>query len=305
MSDITMITISRILCPVDFSEFSRRAVHQAVAMATWYEARLTVLHVFKNVAPVDLPPIELTDPERDRITAEMTQLVGLPPPNGPIEYLVREASDVRREILNQIETLGADLLVIGSHGRTGFEKLLLGSVTENVLRKASCPVMVVPRRAPDDDRAGPVRFTRILCPVDFSEASLLALSYALSIAQEADAQLTLIHSIEMPPELREHYPVVADIDIDQLHSEARAASLQRLRQLVPEPARTYCTVDTIVQEGAAYRQILNVASERGSDLIVMGVHGRGAMSLLVFGSNTARVIRAATCPVLTVRHQTR
>jgi nucleotide-binding universal stress UspA family protein len=298
-----MITISRILCPVDFSEFSRRAVHHAVAMARWYEARLTVLHVFENGPPVNLPPIELTDPERDRTTADMRGLLGHQEPDVPVEYVVREAFDVRREILNQIETLGADLLVIGSHGRTGFEKLLLGSVTEHVLRKTSCPVMVVPRRTPDDDHAGPVRFTRILCPVDFSEAAIRALAYALSIAQEADAQLTLIHSIELPPELREHYPVVADINIEQLHSQARAASLQRLRELVPESVRTYCTVDTVVQEGAAYRQILTLASERRTDLIVMGVHGRGAMDLLVFGSNTARVLRAATCPVLTVRHQ--
>jgi nucleotide-binding universal stress UspA family protein len=269
-------------------------------MASWYEARLTVLHVVQNAPAMDLPAVELTDPERERITADMKALVGHQPANVVIEWSVREAPDVRREILSQVERLGADVLVIGSHGRTGFEKLLLGSVTENVLRKAACPVMVVPRHAPEDDHAAAVRFTRILCPVDFSEASIRALSYALSIAQEADARLTLIHAIEMPPELRESYPAVAGIDIDQLHSEARAASLQRLRQLVPESARTYCTLDEVVQEGAAYRRILETATERGTDLIVMGVHGRGALDLVVFGSNTARVIRAATCPVLSV-----
>jgi nucleotide-binding universal stress UspA family protein len=298
---VAMIEIGHVLCPVDFSEFSRRAVDHAIAMARWYEARLTVLHVFVNRPTMDLPPLELTSIDRERLLTDMKQLVGEPPPHLSIEYLVREAPDVWREVLDQIDSLKADLLVIGSHGRSGFEKLFLGSVTEKVLRKAACPVMIVPRRAPDADQAGPVRFARILCPVDFSEGSLRALTYALSIAQEADARLSVLHVIEMPPELREHYPITGDVDIDQVHAAAEAASLRRLRELVPAAGRTYCTVETVVREGAAYRQILKVAGEQGSDVIVMGVQGRGAMDLMMFGSNTSRVIRAATCPVLTVR----
>jgi nucleotide-binding universal stress UspA family protein len=295
-----MIEIRHVLCPVDFSEFSRRSVDHAIAMTRRYRARLTVLHVFINRPALDLPPLELTGGDRERLLTDMRQLVGAPP-DLPVEYVVREAQDVRQEILVQIDVLKADLLVIGSHGRSGFEKLLLGSVTEKVLRKAGCPVMVVPRRAPDADQASPVRFARILCPLDFSQGSLKALTYALSIAQGADARLTVMHSIEMPPELREHYPIVSDFDIDQLHAAAQAESLRHLRELVPAPARTYCTVETVVREGAAYLQILAVADEQDSDLIVMGVRGRGAIDLMVFGSNTARVIRAATCPVLTVR----
>ena len=295
-----MIQISRILCPVDFSEFSKRALDHAVAMAKWYDSRLVVLHVFANLAATDLPPIELTAEERERLTADMRALLDKRPSDLPTEFVIREASDVRCEILDQIDALKADVLVIGSHGRSGFERLLLGSVTEKVLRKAACPVMVVPRHASDADPDVPVHFRRILCPVDFSEGSLSALMHALSIAEEADARLTLMHSIEMPPELREHYPIGSDIDIDQLHAAAEAASLRRLRELVPTSAKTYCTVETLVREGAAYRQILKVGAEQDSDLIVMGVQGRGALDLLVFGSNTARVIRAASCPVLTV-----
>jgi len=296
-----MITLRRILCPVDFSDFSRRAVDHAVAIAKWYEARLTVLHVFVNLPTMDLPPIELTDVERERLVTKVRAFVGQVPPDLPIDFLVREAADVRREILGQIDTLNADLLVIGSHGRGGFEKLLLGSVTEKVLRKASCPVMVVPPGAPDADQAGPVYFKRVLCPVDFSGDSLSALTHAVSIAQEADARLTVMHVIEVPPELREHNPIGSDVDIDQLHAASVAVSLERLRELVPLSARGYCTVETVAREGAAYRQILKVAAEQRSDLIVMGVHGRSAMDLFLFGSNTARVIRAATCPVMITR----
>jgi nucleotide-binding universal stress UspA family protein len=136
--------------------------------------------------------------------------------------------------------------------------------------------------------------------VDFSDASAGALEYAISLAEEADADLTLLHSIEVPPELLEHMPVPADFDVDRCRAAAEAACLERLRELVPPSVRTYCHVETAVKEGAAYRQILRVAAERTVDLIVMGVHGRGAVDLLLFGSNTARVIRAATCPVLIV-----
>lgn len=294
-----MSNISHILCPVDFSEFSHRALDHAIAMARWYKARLTLLHVFVNMGAVDLPPIVLGDAERERLLGEMRRFAG-PPADLSIDSLIREAPDIHREILLQIDVLHADLLVIGSHGRTGFEKLLLGSVTEKVIRKATCPVMVVPRSALHPERSDPARISRILCPVDFSEGSLAALTYALSLARETKARVTVMHAIEIPPELAED-PLSPAFDIDAIHAGARANRLQRLRHLVPDSARAYCTVETIVAEGAAYSEILKVAAAQDTDLIVMGVRGRGAIDLLVYGSNTVRVTRAATCPVLAVR----
>jgi nucleotide-binding universal stress UspA family protein len=292
-----MITISQVLCPVDFSEFSRHAIHHAMAMARWYEARLTVLHVFGTRGELDLPAV--TEADRELVLSDMKAFVGETGPGPPVNFVAYEAPDVRREILNQVRALNIDLLVMGSHGRTGVERLLLGSVTENVIRKAPCPVMVVPRRADDADRARPVHLPRILCPVDFSPGSLNALAYAFSIAQEADAELTLLHAIELPPELAEH-PVSPAIDVDAVRASVEAARLRHLRELVPESVKTYCTVHTVVREGAAYREILKTATARAVDLIVMGVQGRGAVDLMIFGSNTLRVCRAATCPVLSV-----
>jgi nucleotide-binding universal stress UspA family protein len=193
----------------------------------------------------------------------------------------------------------ADFLVVGSHGRSGFERLLLGSVTERLLRKAPCPTMVVPRLASDRPANTPVQFRKVLCSVDFSEGSLRALEYAVTLAEEGDAQLTVLHVIEVPPELREN-PLAEGFDVDRVRAEAEARSLQHLRELIPQDARTYSTVETDVREGAAYWEILKVAAERSVDLIVMGVQGRGALDLLLFGSNTARVSRTATCPVLIV-----
>jgi nucleotide-binding universal stress UspA family protein len=297
-----MIEIRRVLCPIDFSECSRHAVHHALAVAGWYGSSLTVLHVANKLPTMDVPAGPLTDVERDRLTAEMRYFVGHIPPEVSACFLVRESSDVRREILAEAQALMSDLIVIGSHGRSGFERLLLGSVTEKVVRKSPCPVMVVPPRAQDAPGPGLIHGgrPRILCAVDFSDASLSALEYAMSLAEEADADLSLVHAIEVPPELLEHIPVPDDFDVDQCHAAARASCLERLRALVPPSVRTYCQVETVAMEGAAYRQILRLSVEQKTDLIIMGVHGRGAVELLLFGSNTARVIRAATCPVLIV-----
>jgi nucleotide-binding universal stress UspA family protein len=294
-----MIQIARVLCPIDFSDFSRRALDHAAAIAGWYEARLTVLYVFPNLAAMDLPALKMEGKDREQILGDMKRFTAHLPPAVALDLRVEEASDVHREILAQARALPADLLVIGAHGRSGFERLILGSVTEKLIRKASCPTMVVPRRAHDVPADEPVRFRNILCPIDFSEGARRALSYALNMAEEADAKLTLLHAIEFPPELRAH-PMLAEIDVDQVRAATEAESLQRLRELIPESAKAFCTVKTSVREGAAHREILKEAAGLNADLIVMGVQGRGAVDLLLFGSNTVRVTRAATCPVLIV-----
>jgi nucleotide-binding universal stress UspA family protein len=217
----------------------------------------------------------------------------------PIDVRVTECGNVHREILDQADALEADLLVMGSHGRSGFDRLLLGSITEKVMRKADCPVMVVPPHADHPVAAGDVGFDRILCAVDFSDCSLVALNYALSIAEEADARITVVNVLEKPPELDAH-PMSEDFNVEAVRAAAEAERLRQLRALIPKKVLPYCTVETTVWEGRAWRGILALAAERKSDLIVMGVKGRGALDLTLFGSNTHDVIRGATCPVLTV-----
>lgn len=295
-----MIRIERILCPVDFSETSRHAVDHALAIARWYEARLTLLYVFATRPALDLPPIVLEEGERQRLIAGMRELVARAPSGIAVDCLVEEAPSVDREILARLAATRSDLLVLGTHGRSGVQRLFLGSVTEKVIRQATCPTLVVPPRAPGVTPDTPVQFKRILCAVDFSDSSLSALAVALEFAREADAHVTLLHAIELPPELREN-ALAEDFDIDRIHAAAAADALRRLRSLVPDGARTYCTVETAVVEGRAYRQLLRRAEEEQADLIVMGVHGRGAVDLLVFGSTTHHVIREARCPVLIVR----
>lgn len=291
-----MLHIAQVLCPVDFSEFSEHALDQAAAIARWYGARLTILHVFLTRPAVDMPPVPMTDADRQRLTADLRRLAARVPVDVPLDLRVTEAGDIHREILTQAEMVTADLLVLGTHGRSGFERLVLGSVAERVVRMAPCPTMVVPRRAADVTPDEPVTFRRILCSVDFSTASTRAVRLAMSLAEEADAQLMLLHVIQIPPELQGE-SMAAEVDLDRIRAVASADAVKQLEALVPDP-RPHCTVKPLVREGAVYRAILATAAERAADVIVMGVQGRGAMDLLVFGSNTARVMRGAACPVL-------
>jgi nucleotide-binding universal stress UspA family protein len=303
-----MIAINRILCPVDLSDSSRLALGHAASIAAWYEARLSVVHVFSNVPVLDvvpalgattLPPIALKDLDREGMLAALRTFAGPASARASVDVRLLEASDPRREILEQASSLKADLLVMGTHGRSGFDHLLLGSVTEKVIRKSPCPVMVVPRHAAEAVVSDAVPFKRIVCAVDFSPGAIHALSYALDLAQESDARISLLHVIEMPPELGE-FPLAREINVNGIRAATEAEYLQRLRDLIPPEARTYCTVATQVSEGRAHREILRVAAEETADLIVMGVQGRGAVGLLLFGSNAHAVIRGAVCPVLAV-----
>jgi nucleotide-binding universal stress UspA family protein len=210
-----------------------------------------------------------------------------------------ESANPSDQIMKRAESLDVDVVVTGSHGRKGVQRLLLGSVVEPLLHRCRQPVLVIPAALDEARLNQPVAFKRILCAVDFSASSLTALAYALSIAEEADARLTLVNAIEMPPELA-NPPQPPDYNIEDTHREAVADRLTRLRALIPAHVRDYCTVETAVVEGGASRQILHLAGEQAADLIVLGVHGRNTLDLAVFGSNSKDVITRAHCPVLIV-----
>lgn len=296
-----MIEIRRILCPTDFSEFSRLALDHAVALSRWYGAEIETLHVVHQVVPhpsivPTYPAWAALDPAvREQLTAELHRFAEPAVKAGiPARVALREGDTVS-EVLEEARTFQADLVVMGTHGRGGFERWVLGSVTEKVLRKAACPVLTV--RLPEKPPQGAPLYRRILCPLDFSGASTHALRYALSLAQEADAQLTLLHVLEsLPDEEPVSLPSVPDYR-RFLEGEAR----ERLRVAVPAEERDWCKPEEVVVTGRAWRRIVGEAIERQTELIVMGVHGRSAFDVMLFGSATHHVVRAAPCPVLTIR----
>ena len=293
-----MIEIKRILCPIDFSEYSARALEFAVRLAAWYSAALHVVHVMPLLPPSTVSA--LGEESRQLALKNLALAVnGCWRADVTIEQELSESSDAAGRILERAETLDVDLIVTGSHGRTGLKRVLLGSVVESLLHRSRRPVLVVPGHLATHLRARPAGFSRVLCAVDFSAASLSGLAYALSIAEEADAQLTLVNVIEKPPEL-EHSPLEPDFDILRYHADAEAKLLTKLRALIPDTAGDYCTVRTAVLEGSASREVLRLALVQDVDLIVIGVHGRNALDLAMFGSNSKDVVVKAQCPVLVV-----
>jgi nucleotide-binding universal stress UspA family protein len=304
-----MIEIKRILCPIDFSEHSRRALDNAVAIAHRYRAAVTVLHVLSPSAMAAFGPdamvfdtSTLSSMSRDKIlgdTKAFAETEGAP--GIALDTIVREGN-VAVEIVEQARDMNADLVVVGTHGRSGFERFVLGSVAEKVLRKASCPVLTVPTRVPDAVPAGPVLYRRILCPVDFSAPSLHALKFAASMAQQGGSQLTVLHAVAQEIEF------MADIEYDKGMTvvdfvRVREETLSRRLREAVATAHGGSSVESVMTHGKPWREILRVAAERDADLIVIGVHGRGATDLLFMGSTTQHVVREASCPVLTLRSE--
>ena len=298
-----MVNITRILCPVDLSEFSRDALRHALALAESHEARITVCHVYSAPQPPfpvlgmpDNAPIELPRPGEIAEHVRRFCASSLHGGGESIVIGVREGH-AAKEIVLLAEELPADLLVLGTHGRSGFERLFLGSVTEKVIRTTHAPVMTIP---PPVTQPGPAQYKTILCPLDFSDASTRALDYALSLAQQADARLILLHVIENmlgDAGLSE----MGHLSVAEYDSYLEGDAASRLKSAIPEAARLRYAPREMVRRGRAYRAILEVVKDEDVELIVLGVHGKGALARVVLGSTTHHVIREAGCPVLTIR----
>jgi nucleotide-binding universal stress UspA family protein len=304
-----MIRMRQILCPIDFSNFSRHAFDYAVRIARAHDATVIAIHVFPAQSAVPTAavpfgpegpgPLALPEVDRQGLARHLELfLAGDGASDVRTEYLVVEAPSVTREILVQAERVEADLIVLGTHGRSGFERLLLGSTTEKLLRRASIPVLTVPSRAADGPP--PASFTNVLCALDFSASSLAGLEYASSLAAPGASRLTVLHVVELLPVVYE--PTIGTaFDVERDRPALMQAGLDRLRRTVGEPLRKQHDVEEVVASGKPYVEILKAAAARSADLIVLGVHGHNVVDRMMFGSTGAHVVRAAACPVLTVR----
>ena len=299
-----MLTIRRILCPLDFSDCSRHALARAAAIAKAHEATITALHVvptpvlmaplpFETVRPV-VPP--LTAAQLERARADVTAFARLASTiAGPIDAEVIEASTIHEEIVSQAARLHADLIVMGTHGRGGFQRMFLGSVAERVLRLARSPVMTVGPSA--DGRSG--TFKNILCGIDFSDCSFAALDYALALADRASGHVTAVNVVEWTPV--GYDPLVGPpTDLAGYRMSAAANARERLTKAIAT-ASTDIPVRKVVTSGKPHHELPRIAKDEGADLIVLGIHGHNPIDRFFFGSTVEPIVRHAECPVLTVR----
>ena len=289
----TRIAIKNIAFATDLSPASYAALPFAAEFARFYGAKVWGFHVFSpKVYPV---PPSLVLPASAADSREVaTELA---------EGLERSLPGIRHEVVIDygeiwsalsafIEKNNIDLLVIGTHGRTGLQKAVMGSVAEVVFRQSLCPVLTVgPKASIHLDQ--PLETKEILYATDFTPASQAAAPYALSLAQEHQAHLVLVHVIE-PSKTREL----------AYGGEFVSATMKRLRDLVPPEAELWCKPEHLVEYGSPADNILKVAERRHSHLIVLGVRKPdGSLGLTThFARATAyKVVSHACCPVLTVR----
>ena len=303
-------TIERVLCPVDFSECSRQAFDRATAVARACGAALTALNVIpvqtaagilpyagpESLAPFPLPEVQ---PERVKEALQSFLTRGAIPPIA-VTYDVTEAPDVHREILAHAARRRADVIVVGTHGRSGVHRLILGSIAEKVLRRAPVPVLTVPPAAADAVATGAEPFRRVLCALDFSACSLLGLQFATAFAAEHHARLAVLHVAEVAPVGYDPF-IGPPTDLARLKSAAEIVMRDRLHEAIPSVDRSALYIEEIVVAGTPHREIVRIAREWCADLIVLGIHGRSGLGRAAFGSTVEPVVRHAACPVLTMR----
>ncbi len=297
-----MLKINRILCPIDFSEFSLKAYDYAQSLAWHYRATLLLEHVTESLTPMypyyAFPNayVEISQELRTHAEQQLQEFAKTHTRHGvQPECSVHEGA-VANVILDLAEAQDVSLIVMGTHGLRGIDRVLLGSVTDKVLRKAHCPVLAVrkPGHDPVTQAGGPdvIRLQRVLCCTDLSDQSEQALEYAVSLATEYGGELTLLHVLE---------DVADSADIQ----DEIAKAMESLEKCISPETRKDCKTKTLVRIGKPYQQILELALESRTDLIVMGVRGRNALDLAVFGSTTYRVVQLGPCPVLVVHTRER
>jgi nucleotide-binding universal stress UspA family protein len=276
----------RILCPVDFSGPSAAALRVAGGLAQIFGAEVEVLHAQRLEAPVYFTAAQtqaLKAQLRKSLRAGRNLLENFASSHLP-DGVARNFSVVEEEpvsaILHAFKRSRADLIVMGTHGRTGLTRIRLGSVMESVLRQISGPIVTIGPKVKLTARLG--KFRRVLSPIDFSDLAREAFGYASEVAEKAEGELIAAHIVE---------PLLEG-------QSARAENI--LCDWVPPETRARCKIREVVREGSPAERAIAEARNERADLIVQGAKPRGYWGALIFGSTTEAVIRGAACPVLSV-----
>jgi len=289
--------IERILCPVDFSEFSVLAFAYASSLAHHYGAKLFAQYVVElgQYPSADFAPNADTYDEFCATLlcqgeARLRAFIQSHRQHDVDPQCIASKGMAADCILSFAKQNAINVIVMGTHGFRGFERLMLGSATEKVLRRAQCPVLAVPKLPPEfvasATSGDEIELRRIMACTDFSESSNEAVEYAISVVEEYNARLTLVHVLE---------GVSTPGCV-----EDTATAYKRMDELIPAQRNPSFEITTAVRIGRAYREICQFARDSHADLVIMAVHGRNSLDDAIFGSTTYRVIQSETCPVLTI-----
>jgi nucleotide-binding universal stress UspA family protein len=294
--------INRIFCATDFSDFAKGVVAYGITLAAEFHAKLYICHV------IDLPavttygeavtgPIEHQNRFMGYARREIDRLIG----NSSVEYQsLISIGNTTEEITRLADEHAADLVITATHGRSGLKRFFLGSVTERLMRTLPCPLLVI-RGAEEGKRTKSLKkfpFKKVLVGCDFSTDFEFALEYAISIAQEFQSELHLVHVVE-PSGYKDLFKLPSEPG-ERFKEELYDTIQDKLKTMVTEEALNWITLKTKLLVGKPYEELVRYAQLKDVDLIALGTRGRGMVEDILVGSTTDRVIRQAPCPVLSM-----
>ncbi len=299
------IQFRTVVCANDLTATPDHALLYSIALAHEFQSRLLICHVIDLPSPsmygeAYLAPEEHLNRNLDYARRHIAESMADQSVRWEPRICVGQPAEELQRIAREDQ---AAMVVTATHGRKGLKRLLLGSVTEKVMRSLNCPLLVI--RGGATDAASPpdrsLHFRRILVGCDFSPDADLAFQHALGLAQEFQSELHLVHVIEMPTYTELLRPVLE-------HRRSSTAAIKAFIQdkidaLIPEDARHWCRASTALLEGQPYAQLLHYAEQAEVDLIVLGSRGHGVFDTMLIGSTTDRIIRNAGCTVLSVSPQ--
>jgi len=273
----------QILVPTDGSRSAEAAARHGIVIAEAFDASVHVISVHD-------------DQERNERLAKAQAQDAI----SHLEELFEQESDLSCQsaiehgspyeaILSYAAENGIDLIVMGTHGRRGLSRVLLGSVTERVIRLSNDPVVAVPPHAIDREREG---YERILIPTDGSPGATAAVEHGISIAERLGAAVRVLCVIE------------GELGLPPIGDPLRDEAVEVLEAVSERASDRNVSLTTHVQPGIPHEVINNFVSAHGIDLITMGTHGRSGIRRHLLGSVTERVLRTSDAPVLTVRQDT-
>ncbi len=296
------VQIKNIICLTDLSEFSNRTIDYGLALAKKFDSKLYLSHIVE-IPPIALyaeayiNPIEQQNEFINYAHKAMEDLAG----DNEVQWepLITVGHTVS-EISRLVSEKNIDLAISASHGRSGLKRLVLGSVTEELMRTLSCPLLVV-RGAEESRDEKPPAFCldKIMVGCDFSADSTLAFNYALSLARQFQSELHLVHVVEPPTYQNIFRP--GEEGEKKYYEDLQGFLGKKLKNMISQDAGERCTPRTELLEGQPYTEIIDYAGKNDINLIVLGLRGHGLVETLFMGSTTDRVMRRAPCPVLSVR----
>ncbi|MBI3959779.1 MAG: universal stress protein [Chloroflexi bacterium] len=295
----------KILIPLDGSPFAERVLAFVREVAKPQTSELLLVHVtqpsqyYTVLVPDAMHTVDITHWQQQaenylkRMTAELQA-------EGYDVTPVMSEGDVASTICNVADAQDADLIAMTTHGRSGIEKWVLGSVADRVIRSAHQPVFLV---RPQEDQMPSVPIRRILVPLDGSRLAEKALPEAITLAKVNGSEIWLLQSVEFPEYWGEEYAGMHALPSLISTEEQEAAAREYLLHMAEGLTAEGIPAQIVVTTGHAASAISDVVADNDMDLIVMCTHGRSGLSRWVFGSVAEKVVRLAQCPVLLIRTQ--